>query len=113
MLISVIIGIEMKKIKVGQIGKGIFGNKILSKLKNIPNVSIEWVYGSKDKWWESTDDLDWVVIASPNEFHYEQAKHFLKKGVNVFCEKPATLSTIFAMRTTIEIITINIFSISF
>ena len=83
----------MKKIKVGQIGKGIFGNKILSKLKNIPNVSIEWVYGSKDKWWESTDDLDWVVIASPNEFHYEQAKHFLKKGVNVFCEKPATLST--------------------
>ena len=103
----------MKKIKVGQIGKGIFGNKILSKLKNIPNVSIEWVYGSKDKWWESTDDLDWVVIASPNEFHYEQAKHFLKKGVNVFCEKPATLSTIFAMRTTIEIITINIFSISF
>ena len=83
----------MKKIKVGQIGKGIFGNKILSKLKNIPNVSIEWVYGSKDRWWESSDDLNWVVIASPNEFHYEQAKHFLKKGVNVFCEKPATLST--------------------
>ena len=83
----------MKKIKVGQIGKGGFGKKILSKLNNISEVSVEWVYGSKDKWWESDVNLDWVIIASPNEFHYEQAKHFLQKKVNVFCEKPGTLST--------------------
>ena len=83
----------MKKIKIGQIGKGGFGNKILSKLKKIPHVSVEWVYGSQDKWWKSDVDLDWVIIASPNEFHYEQAKHYLQKGVNVFCEKPGTLST--------------------
>jgi hypothetical protein len=83
----------MKKIRVGQIGKGSFGKKILSKLEKIPNVSVEWVYGSTDKWWESGDDLDWVIIASPNEFHYEQAKHYLEKGINVFCEKPGTLST--------------------
>ena len=82
----------MKKIKVGQIGKGGFGKKILSKLENIDNVSVEWVYGSQDKWWESSDDLDWVIVASPNEFHYEQAKHYLQNGVNVFCEKPATLA---------------------
>ena len=82
----------MKKIKVGQIGKGSFGKKILSKLENISDVSVQWVYGSKDKWWEF-DELDWVIIASPNEFHYEQAKHFLTEGVNVFCEKPGTLST--------------------
>jgi hypothetical protein len=92
MSILVITGIEMKKIKIGQIGRGGFGNKILSKLKKIPHMSIEWVYGSKDKWWESNVDLDWVIIASPNEFHYEQSKHYLKKGVNVFCEKPGTLS---------------------
>ena len=83
----------MKKIKVGQIGKGGFGKKILSKLENITNVSVEWVYGSHDKWWESSDDLDWVIIASPNEFHYEQARHYLQKGVNVFCEKPGTLAS--------------------
>ena len=82
----------MKKIRVGQIGIGGFGKKILSKLKNISDVSVEWVYGSKDKWWEPVD-IDWVIIASPNEFHYEQAKHFLTNGVNVFCEKPGTLST--------------------
>ena len=92
MSILVITGIEMKKIKIGQIGRGGFGNKILSKLKKIPHMSIEWVYGSKDKWWESNVDLGWVIIASPNEFHYEQSKHYLKKGVNVFCEKPGTLS---------------------
>ena len=73
----------MKKIKVGQIGIGGFGKKILSKLENISDVSVEWVYGSKDKWWEPVD-VDWVIIASPNEFHYEQAKHFLTNGVNVF-----------------------------
>ena len=83
----------MKKIKVGQIGRGSFGKKILSKLEKMSDVSVEWVYGSKDRWWESDVDLDWVIIASPNEFHYEQAKHYLEKGVNVFCEKPGTLST--------------------
>ena len=77
-------------IKVGQIGKGGFGKKILSKLNNIDNVSIEWVCGSQDKWWEQ-EKTDWVIIASPNEFHYEQAKYFLENNTNVFCEKPCTL----------------------
>jgi len=92
MSILVITGTEMKKIKVGQIGEGGFGKKILSKLENMKDISVEWVYRSKDKWWESDVDLDWVIIASPNEFHYEQAKYYLQKGVNVFCEKPGTLS---------------------
>ena len=82
----------MKKIKVGQIGKGGFGKKILSKLEKMSDVSIEWIYGSKDNWWQDDIGLDWVIIASPNEFHYEQAKYFLQRGVNVFCEKPGTLA---------------------
>lgn len=78
-------------IKVGQIGKGSFGKKIHSKLKNIPEVEINWVCSSQDKWWEQTQ-VDWVIVASPTEFHYEQAKHFLQNQTNVFCEKPGTLS---------------------
>ena len=74
-------------IKIGQIGKGQFGSKILSKLKTL-DVEVKWIAGSNDKWWLK-DKVDWVIIASPNEFHYEQAKHFLNRGVNVFCEKPA------------------------
>ena len=79
-------------IKVGQIGNGKFGKKILSKLNMMDDVEIIWVCNSTDKWWTKTIDLDWVIIATPNELHYEQAKHFLEKGINVFCEKPGTLS---------------------
>ena len=81
----------MKKVRVGQIGKGSFGNKILSKINLIDNFSLSWIYGSQDKWW-SFSMVDWVIIATPNEYHYEQAKYFLSKGINVFCEKPGTLS---------------------
>ncbi len=35
-------------------------------------------------------EIDAVYIASPNKFHYEQSKFFLKKGKHVICEKPAT-----------------------
>jgi len=80
----------MNQIKVGQIGKGSFGNRILTKLNNIKDISIEWVCGSQDKWWKQ-EKVDWVIVASPNEFHYEQAKYFLENGTNVFCEKPGTL----------------------
>jgi len=78
-------------IRVGQIGNGKFGSKLLSKLKLINELSIEWVLGSKDEWWNYLN-VDWVVIASPSEFHFEQSKHFLSKGINVFCEKPAAFS---------------------
>ena len=77
-------------IKIGQIGKGNFGNKILSKIKLIPNTTLNWICGSQDRWWEQ-ESVDWVIIASPNEFHYEQAKYFLENNINVFCEKPGTL----------------------
>jgi hypothetical protein len=80
----------MNQIKIGQIGKGSFGNKILAKLNNIKDISIEWVCGSQDKWWEQ-EKIDWVIVASPNEFHYEQVKYFLENNTNVFCEKPGTL----------------------
>ena len=37
-------------------------------------------------------DLDWVFVLTPNKTHYKICEFFLKKGVNVFCEKPLTLS---------------------
>tara|TARA_R110001592_G_scaffold247221_3_gene509296 strand:+ start:96 stop:1820 length:1725 start_codon:yes stop_codon:yes gene_type:complete len=80
----------MKSIKIGQIGSGNFGGKILSKLKNLKNISIEWICNSQDKWWQQ-EKVDWVIVASPNEFHYEQTKYFLENNTNVFCEKPGTL----------------------
>ena len=33
-----------------------------------------------------------MIIATPNEFHYEQSVFFLKNNINVFCEKPAAFT---------------------
>lgn len=34
------------------------------------------------------DRLDFIVICTPNRFHYEEAKAFLERGFNIVCEKP-------------------------
>ncbi len=38
-------------------------------------------------------DLDLVIITSPNQFHFEQAAYFLKRGCHVVVEKPFVLSS--------------------
>lgn len=35
---------------------------------------------------------DFVVVATPTKYHYPMAKYALENGVNVFCEKPFTLT---------------------
>jgi predicted dehydrogenase len=37
-------------------------------------------------------ELDAVIIATPSRFHVDMVKAALEKGLNVFCEKPFTLS---------------------
>jgi len=36
------------------------------------------------------DGIDFVVIVTPNDSHYEIAKAFLEKGIHVLCDKPVT-----------------------
>lgn len=38
------------------------------------------------------DGIDFVSIVTPNVSHYEIAKEFLEKGINVVCEKPLCVS---------------------
>lgn len=38
------------------------------------------------------DKIDFVVIVTPNNSHYEIAKAFMEKGINIACEKPLCLS---------------------
>jgi len=40
----------------------------------------------------SSENIDFVVIATPTKFHYSMAKEALEKGIHVFCEKPFTIS---------------------
>lgn len=37
------------------------------------------------------DKIDFVVIVTPNSSHFEIAKAFMEKGINVVCDKPLTL----------------------
>jgi hypothetical protein len=76
--------------QVGLLGYGYWGKILLSKLEKLDDVEVMWVCTSQDEWWTNVIDLDWVFIATPNDVHYEQAKHFIEQGVNVFCEKPLT-----------------------
>lgn len=38
------------------------------------------------------DKIDFVVIVAPNHIHYQVAKAFLEKGIDVVCEKPLSLN---------------------
>ena len=45
-----------------------------------------WEMAEKE---QSRDDkIDFVVIVTPNSLHFEIAKSFLEKGINVVCDKP-------------------------
>ncbi len=39
------------------------------------------------------DGIDFVVISTPNNAHFDAAKAFLEQGINVLCEKPLCFET--------------------
>ncbi|WP_343338500.1 Inositol 2-dehydrogenase/D-chiro-inositol 3-dehydrogenase [Terrisporobacter petrolearius] len=43
------------------------------------------------------DGIDFVVIVTPNNSHYEICKAFLEAGINVSCDKPVTVTSKEAM----------------
>ena len=76
--------------RIGLLGHGYWGKILLSKLNKLPDSKVVWIYTSQDDWENCDIELDWVFIATPNNTHYKQALHFIKRGINVFCEKPLT-----------------------
>ena len=73
--------------KIGIIGKGLFGKNIYENAKNIGEIVF-----FTGKQFNVSFDIDWVVIATPAESHYKLAKYFMNRKINVFCEKPPTKS---------------------
>jgi D-amino-acid oxidase len=73
--------------KIGIVGKGSFGKKIHDVVKNQHQIAF---FAGRELFTSQNIDLDvdWVIIASSNDSHYELVKYFLNKGKNVFCEKP-------------------------
>src|SRR3989339_2144773 len=54
-----------------------------SKELNVPGFT-----NYEDMLHEMKGKMDFVVIATPNSFHYEQAIHSLQSGYNILVEKP-------------------------
>ena len=75
---------------VGLIGYGKWGKILHSKLKKICNV--KFICRSKDNYFSKLDEVDWVVVATPNHTHYDIVKKCINAGKNVFCEKPLTFT---------------------
>jgi hypothetical protein len=73
--------------KIGIIGNGYFGEKIHNVLDGKYDIIF---FTGRDM--DITYDIDWVVIATSIDSHYDLCKEFILKGVNVFVEKPMTLS---------------------
>ena len=75
-------------IKVGLIGYGNWGKILYKKLEKFCDV--KFTCTSKDTYLDKLDDVDWVVVSTQNDTHYEIVSNCLKNGKNVFCEKPLT-----------------------
>ena len=73
--------------RIGIVGKGYFGKKIHNTLKDKYDIRF---FTGKDM--DITYEIDWVVIATSTSSHYDLCKQFIDNGVNVFVEKPMTLS---------------------
>lgn len=61
---------------------------VLDGFKKFTNVRI---YDDYKKMIDS-ENLDFVIIATPTKFHYPVVKYALEKGIHSFCEKPFSLN---------------------
>ena len=73
----------MSKLKIGIVGKGYFGKKIFDVLKDVCEVVF---FTGRE--FDISYDIDWAIVASSNDSHFNICKLFIENGINVFVEKP-------------------------
>lgn len=97
----------MKEIRLGTIGSGMIVHAILDNVKLTERIRCVAVYSrTRDRGEKlaeeygvskvytdmdaflADEEINFVYIATPNLFHYEQTKKALLAGKNVICEKP-------------------------
>ncbi|WP_427017347.1 Gfo/Idh/MocA family protein [Pseudarthrobacter sp. P1] len=98
----------MSEVRYGLVGAGYFGLAIGRALLKLPSASISYVFdphnsakaaldlgareASSIEELCSSDDVDAVIVASPNWAHAEAVLVAARHGKHVFCEKPIALS---------------------
>lgn len=82
---------QVPKVNTVLFGLGDWGKILKKNLQK--NTNLIFTFNSKNKISEfNFDIIDWAIVATTNETHYKIVKFLLNKRVNVFCEKPLTLS---------------------
>ncbi|WP_404430001.1 Gfo/Idh/MocA family oxidoreductase [Microbacterium lacus] len=93
-------------LRYGIVGAGYFGREFARILRGIPGAKVAGVYSpgngaelarEADCLDASTledllDEIDVVIVASPNHAHLEPVVAAAARGVHVFCEKPVALT---------------------
>ncbi len=90
-------------LKLSLIGTGNFGKIIFSKVEKIPGCEIVYCYHPKEAkakkfhpkkgtsdLKKAINEVDGVIIATPNDMHTEFIKKAIKAGKHIFVEKPVT-----------------------
>jgi hypothetical protein len=76
--------------KVGIIGYGYWGKILEKNLQDISNIT--FISKKEQEYIPKLKNVDWVFISTPDQTHYSIVKKCLNQKVNVFCEKPLTLT---------------------
>ena len=71
------------------IGLGKQGKRLKSISEDIGQMEIDEIKSLKEI---NHLNYDWALVCTPNIFHYEQTMFLLKKRINVFLEKPGSLT---------------------
>ncbi len=102
---------KTRKLNIAIVGPGFIGKQHYEAIRRLPNTEIIAVvdpnekvinqfgdtYGIEHRFTSYDDlftlqDLDVIHICTPNFLHYEMAKKALENNINVFCEKPLSLT---------------------
>ena len=81
--------------RIGLYGKGYWATILRGKIDSLgPDYELCFEADSQHPHLDesSLQSIDWALIATPPETHFEIADTCLRAGVNVFCEKPLSLS---------------------
>ena len=71
--------------------EAVYSRKVETGRKLADSFGIQKVYTDLDEMCQDKD-IDMIYVASPNTFHYIQAKKALEYGKHVICEKPFTIT---------------------